>query len=472
MSRSARKSSTPRSPARKSRKSAAADPTPRVLHPHAAGADIGATEILAALPPGRADVTVRAFGTFTEDLYALAAWLKEHGITDVAMESTGVFWIPVFQILERCGLTVCLVNARHVKNVPGRKTDVSDCQWLQYLHSVGLLQASFRPPDEICAVRALLRHRANVVADGARYIQLMQKALTQMNLLVHHVFNDLSGVSGLAIVDALLAGERDPRVLAKLRQPGTKASVETVIQALTGDPRPEHLFTLRQARAAYRFTREQLQDCDGEIEQYLTALASQVDPTQTPLPPSPPGSGPQRKGQIKLPDHDLRTELYRIFGTDLTQVPGLQVSNVCTLLSEVGPDLKTAFPTADQFVSWLGLCPNPQISGGQVLRRGTRQIKHRVATLFRLAAQTLHRSETALGAYYRRLRVKLDAPRAITGTAHKLARIVYHLITTRTEYDESVFARNEALHLQRRVARAERELAELRRLGVWEAEPV
>lgn len=445
--------------------------TPRVVHPDAAGIDIGATELYAALPAARSDGPVRKFETFTADLYELAAWLKEHRITSVAMESTGVFWIPVFQILESCGLEVYLVNAQHVKNVPGRKTDVSDCQWLQYLHSVGLLQASFRPPDEICAVRALLRHRANVVAEGAKHIQHMQKSLSQMNLHVHHVFDDLSGVSGLAIVDALLAGERDPHVLAQLRQPGTRASEATIIKALTGDPRPEHLFTLRQAREAYRFSRTQLRECDREIEQYLAGLATHVDPDTTPPPPAPPSRGGKaRKGQIELPEHDLRTELYRIMGTDLTQIPGLQVSSVCALLAELGPELKTAFPTADHFVSWQGLCPNPKISGGRVLRQGTRQVKHRVATLFRLAAQSLHRSHSALGAYYRRMRAKLGAPKAITATAHKIARIYYQLATTRTLYDESIFAQNEELHQQRRLARLRREASELG-FALSEAQP-
>jgi transposase len=445
-------------------RSAAARKTPkprlRLVHANAGGVDVGATELYAALPAERAETTVRRLSTFTEDLYELAAWFKEHGITSVAMESTGVFWIPVFQVLESCGLEVCLVNARHVKNVPGRKTDVQDCQWLQYLHSVGLLQASFRPSDEICAVRSLLRHRANLVAEGAKHIQHMQKSLNQMNLHLHHVLSDLSGLSGLNIVDALLAGERAPKVLARLREPGTKASEETMIKALTGDYRSEHLFTLKQARAAYRFCREQLEECDREIERLLRGLATAVDPEEAPPPPPATPKSKPRKGQIALPNHDLRTELYRILGTDLTQVPGFQVSNVCALLAELGPDLK-AFPDADHFVSWLGLCPNPQISGGKVLRRGTRHVKHRVATIFRIAAQTLHHNKSALGEFYRRQRSKLGAPKAITAAAHKLARLFYCLVTNRIEYDDSVFAKNEELHQQRRLKRLQREAAEL-----------
>jgi transposase len=431
---------------------------PRVIQPHAGGADVGATEVYAAIPADRSEQPVQKFSTFTTGLYELAAWFKEHGVTTVAMESTGVFWIPVFQILERCGLEVCLVNARHVKHVPGRKTDVSDCQWLQYLHSVGLLQSSFRPPDAICAVRAIMRHRANVVTEGAKHIQHMQKSLTQMNLHLHHVLSDLSGVSGLAIVDAMLAGQRDPKVLAALCQDGVQASPETVREALIGDYRPEHLFTLRQARRAYQFCREQLGECDAEIEGHLATLASQIDPDETPPPPA--RSLQKRKGMIGLPERDLRTELYRIFGIDLTQVPGLGASNVCALLTELGTDLEAAFGNGSRFASWLALCPNPQVSGGKVIRKGTRKVKHRVATIFRLAAQTLHASHTALGAFYRRMRAKLGPPQAITATAHKLARIFFHLVTTRTAYDESIFARNEELHQQRRRRRLEREAAD------------
>lgn len=447
-------------PGRKKReRRAATGSVPHVLQPNAGGIDVGATHVYAAVPEDRTDQPVRVFETFTEDLYALASWFKEHGVTTVAMESTGVFWIPVFQILEACGLEVCLVNARHVKGVPGRKSDVSDCQWLQYLHSVGLLQASFRPPAEICAVRAIMRHRANLVAEGARYIQHMQKALTQMNLHLHHVLSDLSGVSGLTIVDAILAGERDPQVLARLRDWRVKASEETVCKALIGDYRPEHLFTLRQAREAYAFSRQQLRECDAEIERHLTALASHGDPAAEPPAPAP-AKKRARKGQIELPQHDLRTELHRIFGTDLTQVPALDTSSVCALLAELGPDLQ-AFGSSARFVSWMAVCPNPQVSGGKVLKKGSRKQKSRVATIFRLAAQTLHRSQSVLGAFYRRMRAKLGAPGAITATAHKLARIYYHLVTTRTAYDESVFAQQEALHEKRRFDRLKREAAAL-----------
>lgn len=434
---------------------------PRVLQPNAGGVDLGATHLYAAVPPDRTEETVRCFETFTEDLYELAAWFKEHGVTSVAMEATGVLWIPVFYLLERCGIEVFLVNAHHVKHVPGRKTDVQDCQWLQYLHSVGLLRGSFQPPQEIVAVRAVMRHRSNLVQDGARHLQHMQKSLTQMNLQLHHVLSDLSGVTGLAIVDLILAGERDPQVLAQLRQPGVKATEAEVCKALVGDYRPEHLFTLKQARASYQFCRDQMQACDAEIEQYLATLASQVDPDENP-PPRPSGSRPAaRKGVITLPSTDLRVELYRIIGTDLTQVPSFEVSNVCAIVCEIGVNLKHDFPTIGQFVSWLGLCPNPHVSGGKVLKRGTRPVQQRVATHLRLAAQTLARSQTPLGEYYRRMRAKLGAPEAITATAHRLAKIFYHLVTTKEAYDESVFAAEEERHRQRREARIKREAAAL-----------
>jgi transposase len=432
------------------------DPTPRVVHPDAAGLDIGATHLHAALPAARSDEPIRVFETFTADLYALAAWLKEHRITSVAMESTGVYWIPVFQVLETCGIAVCLANAHHVQNVPGRKTDVSDCQWLQYLHEVGLLNASFRPPDEICAVRTLLRHRSTLVAQAATHIQHMQKALTQMNVRLQHVLSDLSGASGLAIIDAILEGERNPARLAKLRDPRVEASEATIKKALVGDWRAEHLFTLRQARASYRHCQTQIGECDAEIERLLAQLRSRVDPDAKPPPAPKPSQSHPRRGEIQMQATDLRTELYRILGTDATQIPGLGTGHVASLVAELGCDL-SAFTTAGQFCMWLGLCPNPQISGGKVLKRGTRDVKNRSATTFRMAAQSLHHDHSALGAFYRRMRSKLGAPKAITATAHKLARIYYHLVTTKEAYDASVFAKNEEREVKRRVERLKRE---------------
>ncbi|MBZ5600988.1 MAG: IS110 family transposase [Acidobacteriia bacterium] len=407
-----------------------------VLHPHAGGIDVGATELYVCVPLDRDPQPIRRFGAFTEDLHTLADWLTQCGVTSVAMESTGVYWIPLYQILEARGFAVCLVNARHVKNGPGRKTDVQDCQWLQYLHAVGLLRASFRPPETVCAVRPLRRHRETLVQGAATHTQHMQKALNQMNLQLHHVLSDLTGVTGLAILDALLAGERDPQVLARHRDGRIKASQETIAKALVGDYRPEHLFTLRQSLASYRHYQGLIAECDGEVETLLGAVASQVDPGRQPLPPAPAG---RRKPHRKIPGFDLRAELYRVLGTDLTQVPGLQTPTVHTLFAELGADL-SAFPTGAHFASWLGLCPDNRISGGKVLSVSTRHVKHRVAQALRLAAQSLCRSQSVLGDFFRRMRAKLGAPKAITATAHKLARIVYHLIRTRQPYDESRLA--------------------------------
>jgi transposase len=343
------------------------------------------------------------------------------------------------------------VNARHVKNVRGRKTDVADCQWLQYLHAVGLLAPSFRPPDTICAVRALLRHRDGLITQASQHIQHLQKALTQMNLHLHHVLADVMGQSGLRILDAILAGERDPARLAALRDKKVKASAEQVQKALQGDWRPEHLFVLRQSLAAYRYYQTQLRECDAEIERLLAQCAGPADPTDAPPPPRNAPRGQGRKNQITLPHTDLRAELFRLYGTDVTQCPGLGTATVATLFAELGNDLQTAFPTVGRFTSWAALCPNPQKSGGKVLRHRTRAVPHRVATAFRLAAQSLHHSNTALGQYYRRMRAKLGAPQAITATAHKLARIFYHLVTTKQAYDESVFTRHETERQRRQL---------------------
>lgn len=414
---------------------------PPVVNPHAAGIDIGATTIYVCVPLERDPEPIRHFATFTEDLHTLATWLERCGVTSVAMESTGVYWIPLFQILETRGVEVCLVNARHVKHVPGRKSDVQDCQWLQYLHSVGLLRPSFRPPEAVCAVRSLLRHRDTLVQLAAMHTQHMQKALSQMNLQLHHVLSDLTGVTGLAILDAILAGERNPQVLAAHRDPRVKAAPETIAKALVGEYRLEHLFTLRQALDSYRHYQRLIGECDAQIATLLDGFASRIDPGAPPLPPA------RAKVQRHQPQFDLRGELYRILGVDLTAVPGFATSPL-TLFAELGRDLRK-FPSGKAFASWLGLCPDNRISGGKVLSVKTRQVIHRVANALRMAAQSLQRSRSALGAYYRRMRARLGAPKAITATAHKLARILYHLLTTRQPYQETRVAAAEA-HYHRR----------------------
>ena len=424
-------------------------PNPPMVHPDAAGIDIGATEIFVAVPADRDALPVRSFHTFTQDLYALADWLQECGIRTAAMESTGVYWIPLFQILASRGFEVCLVNAHYAKNVPGRRTDVCDCQWLQYLHTVGLLRASFRPEQEICALRSLLRHREGMVQMASGHVQHMQKALDQMNLQVHHVISDITGVTGLSIIDAILAGERDPHKLAKLRDWRIRASGETIAKSLVGDYRAEHLFALRQSLKAYRQYQELITECDREIHGMLEALPSRADIQPQPVPISKTAKKP--KGNER--SFELSRQHHRVLGVDLTAVPGMSSLLIHTILAEVGPDL-SKFRSPSAFASWLGLCPDNDISGGKVLWAGTRKVNNRAAKAFRLAAHTLHHSDCVLGHYYRRMKAKLGPPQAVTATAHKLARIVYHLVKTGQPYDETVFARDEERyrkHAERRL---------------------
>ena len=364
-----------------------------VIESNAAGIDVGATEIFVAVPGDRDAEPVRCFPTFTIDLERLADWLQQCQIHTVAMESTGVYWIPLFQILEKRQIDVRLVNARHVKNVPGRKTDVQDCQWIQHLHSVGLLRGSFRPDDEICAIRSLWRHRDNLIQLATLHLQHMQKALDQMNLQIHHVISDLDGTTGLAIMDAILAGERDPYKLAQLRHPRIRASQETIMKSLVGDYRQEHLFTLRQSLKAYRYYQELIQEVDLQVKQMMQRLPSKVADGAKP----PNGCKPRpRKIPWRNEPPPLRDDLYRALGVDLTEVPGINALTAQMLLTEIGPNL-ARFPTAAAFCSWLRLCPDPKISGGQVLSSRTRPTKNRAALALRMATQGLHRSDTFPG---------------------------------------------------------------------------
>ncbi len=402
-----------------------------IINNDAAGIDIGSEEHWVAVPQDRDENPVRPFGCFTADLHAMARWLKKCGVTTVAMESTGVYWIPPFQILEEHGLEVKLANARHVKNVPGRKSDASDCQWLQRLHTYGLLSGSFRPDDQICVLRSYWRHRANLVRYASDHIQHMQKALTQMNLHLHKVLSNITGVTGMNIIRAIIAGERDREKLALMREPGVKNTPEAIAKALEGDYRQEHLFALKQAVELYDFYHRQIEACDREIERYLQTFETKVDPAQNPLPKQ------KRKKEARYQSFvDLRTELYRVSGIDFTQIPGLDVVTVQTIISEIGLD-PGKFPTEKRFVSWLGLCPNNRITGGQVKSSKTRKTVNRAANAFRMAAQALANSNTGLGGFYRRIRSRLGSPKAITATAHKLARIFYRMWTTRQTYTDA-----------------------------------
>ncbi len=402
------------------------EPELKRVHPQAAGIDIGASEHWVSIPSELDPEPVRKFSCFTADLYAIAQWLKSRGITTVVMESTGVYWIPLFQILETSGLEVRLVNAHFVKTVPGRKSDVLDCQWLQKLHSYGLLSGSFRPDDQICVFRSYIRQRDSLTKSASVHIQRMQKALTQMNVQLHRVVSDITGVTGMAIIRAIVAGERDPQQLAALKDPRAKRSTAEIAAALVGDYRVEHLFVLKQELNLYDMYQQQIQQCDQQIEQCLAEFDSQNDEQ---LPPRPKGKKPSRNA----PNFDLRSHLYRISGVDFTQIDGLEALTVQAIIAEVGLD-PTRFPTAKHFTSWLGICPGSKISGGKILSAKTRKVVNRASNAFRIAAQSLANSRTALGGFYRRIRSRSGAPIAITATAHKLARIFYHLWTTGEDF--------------------------------------
>ena len=414
------------------------------INPHAAGADIGAREIYVAVPVEQTETPVRRFGTFTGELHQLVEWLVELKITTLAMEATSVYWIPLAELLEEQGIEVCLVNPRHVKNVPGRKSDVMDCQWLQYLHAVGLLRAAFRPCASVRAVRALWRHREALVRQSGWHVQHLHKALDQMNVQVHHVLTDITGVTGTAIVEAIIAGERDPRRLARFRDKRVKATEATLTEALRGDYRDEHLFCLQQAYEAYQFIGQQIRALDAHLDKQLAALA----PSEQSEPDCPPK---KPKGKHPLPA-TAQDRLTALCGVDLTSIPAIQALTAQTIWSEVGSDL-SAFPTSKHFCSWLSLCPDNRTSAGQCLSTKTRTSANRVAAAFRMAAQSCSRANHELGDYYRRMRAKLGGAAGLVATAHKLARIVYAVMTTQTPYDPAKNERALAESKRRRVAK-------------------
>jgi transposase len=400
-----------------------------VMHPDAAGIDVGGSEHWVAIPPDRDAEPVRSFGCVTAELKAMALWLVEKGVRHVAMQSTGVYWMPVFEILEQHGLKVILVNARDTKNLPGRKSDIQECQWLLKLHAFGLLNNSFQPTDEIRAAPTLWRQRGNLVADASSTIQRMQKALIEMNVQLSSVLSDISGVSGMSIIGAILKGARDPWKLAALAQPEVKASTREIALSLEGNWRQELLFVLGQEVALYRTYQEKIGECDLQLRKHLESFGSKVDLQAQPIGPRPKG----KKGSKNAPQFDLRSELYRITGIDWTQINGLDVLTAQTVMAEAGVDL-SAFSTEKKFSNWLGLCPTNEQSGGKILKRRTRTVANRASTAFRNAASTLLRSESYLGAQYRRLRTRLGAPKAITAMARKLACLYYRLIKHGQQY--------------------------------------
>jgi transposase len=423
------------------------------VHPNAAGLDIGSEEIVVAVPPDRDPQPVRVFRTFTPDLRALVAWLVACGIDTVAMESTGVFWVPIYELLEQHGIVPYLVNARHIKTVPGRKSDWNDAQWLQKLHALGLLRGSFRPDAEMVTLRTLARYRAELIERRAPHINHMQQALKQMNIQLNVVLSDITGMTGLAILRAITAGERDPVRLAELRNPGCKASVEEITKALTGTWQPAQLFILQQALEIFDYYTEKLAVCDAELERQYQAMESRGE-KDAPL-PNLPRAKPGSKSKNE-PNFNVRAQMARILGVDLVAVMGLSASSVQTIISEIGTDM-TKFPTVKHFCSWVGLAPRNDISGGKVLRSRTMKVHSRANQAFRAAAASVGRSDSAVGAYYRAMRARLGPQQAIVATAHKIARVVYHLLTTHEPYQEEHAAEyeqkqreREFKHLQRR----------------------
>lgn len=401
------------------------------INPWAAGIDVGATSHFVAVPEGCDETTVREFKSFTTELHVLADWLKQCGIETVAMESTGVYWIPLFELLEEKGFEVKLVDARQVKNVSGRKTDVLDCQWLQQLHTYGLLNAAFRPTEEVCALRAYVRQRSMLIQHVVIHVQHMQKALTQMNLQLHHVITDITGTTGMEIIRAIVAGERDPKTLASKRNERCKSSLATIEKALMGHYREEHLFSLQQALELHDIFQEKIVDCDNAIQKKLSEFA--VCSTSKEAQPNPIKSKPKGKN---APSFDVETQLRGLTGVNLMEVPGVNSLTALALISEIGLDM-TRWKNAKQFTSWLGLCPGNKVSGGKRISGRTRPSANRAAASLRIAASTLYRSSTALGAFLRRLKSRLGPAKAITATAHKIAKIVYNMLREGVGYKEA-----------------------------------
>lgn len=398
---------------------------------NAAGIDIGSREIWICVPEDRDTASVRTFDTFTEDLLEIATWLKQCRIETVAMESTGVYWIPLYDILEEKGFDVYLVNARTVKNVPGRKSDILDCQWLQQLHTYGLLRGSFRPPEAIRILRDYNRHRDDLIAHRAAHIQHMQKALHLMNLQLDNVISDITGKTGMAIIRDIIAGQRNPKALARHRDPKCKNSVETIEKSLCGHYAPEHVFKLKQAVELYDYYTQKINECDHEMRQQYQNLSSQANPDDIP----PSSSRRKNTRQKNALNFDVRGELYRVCGVDLLKVPGLNVNTVNTLISETGTDM-SKWPTDKHFSSWLCVCPTNETSGGKVLKTKTRRTASRANNALRQAAQSLYRSDSYLGAYHRRMRARLGPAKAITATANKLAKIIYTMLKEQKPYVE------------------------------------
>ena len=427
-----------------------------LLNPHVAGIDIGASSHWVAVPQDSDPQPVRCFSSFTQSLYQISSWLQQCHITSVVLESTGVYWIPLFELLESQGFTVLLVDPRQLARCSGRpKTDVKDCQWLQRLHSYGLLAGAFRPQDSIVVLRSYLRQRANLISANSENIQHIQKALELMNIKLTEVLSDITGVTGKLIIKSILDGERDPFKLAALRDYRCQESKETIALALQGNWREEHLFLLRQSFQLYEFYLQQIVACDHQIEHYLKTL-----------PDLSGGVIPEgfsvRKNRKEDNRFSFNAQLggFRLCGLDLTQIEGIKEQTALILLSEIGTDV-SSFPTSKHFCSWLGLSPQHKISGGRILQRRFRRKPNRAAQALRLAARSLHRSKSAIGGYFRRMKIRLGTPKAIVATAHKLARLVYALLKHGVDYVKKSLEAEEKNYQERTFKSLEKKATEL-----------
>lgn len=421
----------------------------KTIQPNAAGIDLGSREHWVAVAPQQDGTpNVQRFGTTTPELLRLADWLQAQGVVTVAMESTGVYWIPLYEILDSRGFEVVLANARQIHNVPGRKTDMIDCQWLQLLHACGLLRGSFRPCDEICRLRALIRERATMVAQRADWVRRMQKYLDQMNVCVHQAVSDITGVTGMAIIRAIVDGQRDPHALARLRDRRCRKSEAQIAEHLTGNWRPEHLFNLRQALNIYDQLCTVIDNYDSEILSYIETLQP-AEPSDTSAPP--PTSKAKAKNLVSRGQEPMRQALYGLCGADLTTIDGIGVDTATVLISELGVDF-TAFANENNFVSYLRLAPNLSISAGKkVPKKFKSNTCTRVATALRMAALTLRNSKTALGAFYRRVAWRKGASVAVFATARKLAQITYRLLRYAQAYVDTGAQAYQTRFNQRRI---------------------
>jgi transposase len=435
-----------------------------LVHRNAAGIDIGSREHYVAVGPDRDPNPVRRFGCFTGDLHRIGEWLKACGVKTVVMQSTGVYWIPVYDVLEQHGFEVWLVNARDTRNLPGRKSDVQESQWLLKLHTYGLLRKAFRPTPEIRAIRTCWRERNEYVQQAGTCIQRMQKALTEMNVQLSTVLSDLSGTTGMKILRAIVAGERDGRKLAAFRDAHVKASWETIAQSLEGTWRPEQLAILKRQLGDWDHLQRQMAACDGDLDAMLKEIpTAETENRET---PETPVTGERKRRHKKNgkasknePAFDLAGALRRIAGVDLTRIDGVKANTVQTVISEAGLDM-SQWATEDHFVSWIGLAPKKDVSGGKVLRKRTGSVKSRLATALRMAATTLRESNSYLGAQFRRLRSRLGAPKAVTAMGAKLARLIYRMLRYGQEYVDKGTAQYEATYKQQQLVLLARKAAQ------------